>query len=100
MDLPLYHEFYDRLTGAPWTAQKLPESRRFEVIGGYACGCMAVGETVVSGLPEFDAKVIADAPEAYALLLRVGRWLETNPADPKGQALLAEIRETFAALMG
>lgn len=95
--LPSYHEFYDRLTAAPWQAQAGESGRDFVVLGGVGCGCMALGETLVSGLAEFDARVIANAPEALALILRMARRLEAED-DPTAAALVAEARETFADL--
>lgn len=96
--LPLYHQFYDRLTAAPWQAQPAETGKGFAVIGGVGCGCMALGETLVSGLAEFDARVIANAPEALSLVLRMARHLEKQSGDAEAAALVAEARATFAEL--
>lgn len=95
--LPLYHEFYDRLLGAPWQAQPAADGKAWEVLSGYGCGCMALGETVVGGLPRFDARAIAAAPEAYALILRMARHLD-RAGDPAARALADEARALFADL--
>lgn len=95
--LPLYHEFYDRLLGAPWQAQPAADGKGWEVLSGYGCGCMALGEIVVSGLPRFDARAIAQAPEAYALILRMARHLE-KADDAASRALAEEVRALFADL--
>jgi len=95
--LPLYHQFYDRLTAAPWQAQPSDSGKDFVVIGGVGCGCMALGETLVSGLAEFDARAIAGAPEALSLILRMARHLETQ-GDAAARALVDEAKAMFADL--
>lgn len=95
--LPHHHEFYDRLTAAPWQVQAAETGKDFVVIGGVGCGCMALGETLVSGLAEFDARAIAGAPEALGLILRMARHLEAEDS-AAARALVAEAKAMFADL--
>jgi len=97
--LPKYHEFYDQFSDAPWAARPAPGGKKYMIMGEGSLGCLAVGNTLIDGLSEFDAKAIANAPEALSLILRMARHLSALPDDTKAQSLVEEVTEMFASIM-